>query len=100
MSAAEIVVVALLGVGAFFIVVGTVGVLRFGDLATRLHAVAKADNLGLGFVTAGLVLHALTTGAGWGVSGKLVLIWLLALLGTAANSHLLAQPPDDDGDAA
>ncbi|MDP3890329.1 monovalent cation/H(+) antiporter subunit G [Nocardioides sp.] len=91
-----VLVIALLAGGAGFVVVGTVGVLRFPDLPTRLHGVAKADSLGLGLVTAGLVLHALTLGGGAGVAAKLVLIWLLALLGTAANSHLLAVPPDEE----
>lgn len=87
----SVVAVILLAVGAAFIVIGTVGLLRFPDLPTRLHAVAKADNLGLGFLVAGLIVHALATEeSGWGVALKLVLIWLLALLGTAANSHLLA----------
>ena len=31
--------------GAFFFLAGTVGVLRFPDVYTRLHAVTKADNV-------------------------------------------------------
>lgn len=103
----DIAVVVLLALGTAFVVVGTVGLLRFPDLATRLHAVAKADNLGLGFIVAALTLHALQTAdTPWGIALKLVLIWLLALLATAANSHLLAQrrataaPSSDGGDAA
>jgi multicomponent Na+:H+ antiporter subunit G len=34
--------------GAFFFLAGTVGLLRFPDTLTRLHALTKADNLGLG----------------------------------------------------
>jgi multicomponent Na+:H+ antiporter subunit G len=33
--------------GAFFFLAGTVGLLRFPDTLTRLHALTKADNLGL-----------------------------------------------------
>ncbi|GAB3059430.1 cation:proton antiporter [Sediminivirga luteola] len=97
--ALDIVIIALLAAGTAFVAVGTVGLLRFPDLATRLHAVAKADNLGLGLIVAALVVHVLREAsapddpAGWGVALKLLLIWLLALLGTAANSHLLAVPP-------
>lgn len=91
----DVLVVSLLAVGTLFVVVGTVGVLRFPDLATRLHAAAKADNLGLGFIVAALTLHAVAGGGdGWGVAAKLVLVWLLALLATAANSHLLARRDD------
>lgn len=37
----------LLVIGGFFYFAGTVGLLRFPDIYTRLHALAKADNLGL-----------------------------------------------------
>ncbi len=93
----DVLVIVLLAVGTLFVVVGTVGLLRFPDLATRLHAVAKADNVGLGLVVAALTLHAVAGGGGgWGVAAKLVLIWALALLATAANSHLLAKRDDDN----
>jgi len=36
--------------GAFFFLAGTVGLLRFPDALSRLHALTKADNLGLGLV--------------------------------------------------
>ena len=36
--------------GAFFFFAGTVGLLRFPDALTRLHALTKSDNLGLGLV--------------------------------------------------
>lgn len=44
--------------GAFFFFAGTIGLLRFPDVYTRLHALTKADNLGLGLVVLGLVLQA------------------------------------------
>lgn len=92
----DLLVLVLLVPGVLFVVAGTVGVLRLADLPTRLHAVAKADNLGLGLIAAALVVHALATGAGPGVVAKLVLVWLLALLGSAVNSHLLAREPEGE----
>ena len=44
--------------GAFFFLAGTVGLLRFPDVYNRLHALTKADNLGLGLVVAGLAIQA------------------------------------------
>jgi len=41
-------------IGAFFFLAGTVGLLRFPDTITRLHASTKADNLGLGLIILGL----------------------------------------------
>jgi multicomponent Na+:H+ antiporter subunit G len=73
--------------GAVFFLAGTVGLLRFPDALTRLHALTKADNLGLGLVVLGLLPRA------DGVLGglKLVAIWLLALLAGAAVSQLIAR---------
>jgi multicomponent Na+:H+ antiporter subunit G len=76
----------LVGVGAFFFLAGTVGLLRFPDLYCRLHALTKADTLGLGFITAGLVLQL----PGWNAGLQLLLIWVLALSAAATVCHLLA----------
>jgi multicomponent Na+:H+ antiporter subunit G len=41
---------AMVSFGAFFYLAGTVGLLRFPDAYTRLHALTKADNLGLALI--------------------------------------------------
>lgn len=78
---------AAVSAGAVFFLAGTVGLLRFPDALTRLHALTKADNLGLGLVVLGLLPRV------DGVLGglKLVAIWLLALLAGAAVSQLIAR---------
>ncbi len=53
--ARDIITVAGVSAGVFFFLAGTVGLLRFPDTLTRLHALSKADNLGLGFVVLGLL---------------------------------------------
>jgi multicomponent Na+:H+ antiporter subunit G len=73
--------------GAFFFLAGTAGLLRFPDASTRLHALTKADNLGLGLVVLGLLPHVDGPGAGL----KLVCIWLLVLLSGAAAAQLIAR---------
>ena len=73
--------------GAFFYFAGTVGLLRFPDVYTRLHALTKADNVGLGLVVAALVLQA----GSLTVALKLLLVWLLAILASATNCHLIAR---------
>ena len=40
--------IVAIGAGVFFFLAGTVGLLRFPDALSRLHALTKADNLGLG----------------------------------------------------
>ena len=56
--ARDIVTIAGVSGGAFFFLAGTVGLLRFPDTLTRLHALTKADNLGLGLVVLGLLPQA------------------------------------------
>lgn len=73
--------------GAFFFLAGTVGLLRFPDTLTRLHALTKADNLGLGFVAFGLMVHAESVLSAL----KLIAVWLLALLAGATVSQLIAR---------
>ena len=87
MSLLDVLTLALVTLGAAFFVAGAVGLLRFPDTHSRVHALAKADNLGLGFVIAGV---ALQSGAPlqW---AKLGLIWVLVLLSGAAVSQLIAQ---------
>jgi len=72
--------------GAFFFLAGTVGLLRFPDTLTRLHALTKADNLGLGLVVLGLLPWA----DGLFSALKLVCIWLLVQLSGAIVTQLIA----------
>ncbi len=88
---------AILVLGCLFFLAGTVGLLRFPDTLSRLHALTKADNVGLGMVCLAL---ALVDGS---LSGgvRLGLIWLLALVAGTISAFLLARwslaVSDDDG---
>jgi multicomponent Na+:H+ antiporter subunit G len=73
--------------GAFFFFAGTVGLLRFPDSFTRLHALTKADNLGLGLVVLGLLPQVDSVSGGL----KLVCIWLLVQLSGATAGQLIAR---------
>ena len=79
-------VVAISG-GAFFFLAGTVGLLRFPDAYTRLHALTKADNLGLALVVVGLLPQM----NGLLAATKLILVWFLVMLSSAAVSQLIAR---------
>jgi multicomponent Na+:H+ antiporter subunit G len=73
--------------GMPFFLSGTVGLLRFPDIYTRLHALTKADNVGLGLVTMGAMLQA----ESWVIALKVLLIWLLILVTSATSCHLVAR---------
>lgn len=81
--------------GAFFFLAGSIGLLRFPDTLSRLHALTKADNLGLGLIVFGLLLQA----SGWIAALKLVAIWFLTLLAGAIVTQLIAQTMRTDGPA-
>ena len=80
----------LLLLGAVFFLAGTVGLLRFPDVYCRLHALAKADNLGLGCILLGLALQAESLA----VAFKLLLIWPLVLVASASVSYAIARRAD------
>ncbi len=85
MTAWDVYTLALVSLGTLFFVAGTVGLLRFPDTLTRLHALTKADNLGLGLVVLGLLPLV-----PWPATGlKLIAVWLLALLAGATGGQLL-----------
>jgi multicomponent Na+:H+ antiporter subunit G len=71
----------------FFFMAGTVGLLRFPDPLSRLHALTKADNLGLGLVVLGLLPRA----EGPLAALKLALVWLLVLLAGATVAQIIAR---------
>jgi multicomponent Na+:H+ antiporter subunit G len=77
----------LVSAGAVFFLAGTVGLLRFPDALTRLHALTKADNLGVGLIVLGLLPQA----ANWADALKMIVIWLLVLLASAVASQLIAR---------
>jgi multicomponent Na+:H+ antiporter subunit G len=82
----EVLTALFLVAGAAFFVAGTLGLLRFPDVYTRLHALTKADNLGLGLIVMGLMLQAESLAA----AGKLLFIWLLLLAASATAGQLVA----------
>ena len=61
--------------------------MRLPDPQSRLHALTKADNLGLLLISLGLVVRNPDPFLGL----KLVLIWLLVLAAGATGAHLIAK---------
>jgi len=78
------------GAGLLFFIAGTVGLLRLPDALARLHALTKADNIGLGLVVVGLLPQAILSG---GVldAAKMVGIWVLLQLSSGAVAQLMGE---------
>jgi multicomponent Na+:H+ antiporter subunit G len=78
---------ACLFAGAFFTLVGGIGILRMPDFFTRLHAGGVTDTVGAGLVLIGLMIYA---GPNL-VSVKLLLILLFMLFTNPTATHALAK---------
>src|SRR6202046_1593321 len=87
--------IAAIGAGVFFFLAGTVGLLRFPDPLSRLHALTKADNLGLGLVVLGLLPRSESPLAAL----KLVAIWALVQLAGATAAQLVGRAVRRKGSA-
>ncbi len=73
--------------GSFFCLTGAVGLLRFPDFFSRIHAASLTDTLGAGLILTGLMIQA-----GWGlVLPKLLLILLFSFLAGTTASHAMAK---------
>jgi multicomponent Na+:H+ antiporter subunit G len=73
--------------GLFFILVGTLGVLRMPDIYTRLHSAGMTDTMGAAFMILGMAfqagLHLLTL--------RLVLVYVFLLFTSPISTHALAR---------
>lgn len=87
MTSAELITVILLVTGCFFFLAGTLGLVRFPDLFCRLHALTKADNLGLGLIAAGMAVYIASPSAAL----KILFIWLFTLLASSTSCYLIAK---------
>lgn len=92
---------ALLLAGGGVSIVAGIGLNRFPDVFSRMHAASMIDTLGAGCVLLGLILQA-----GFGVIGlKLLFVFILLAMTTTTAGHALAKsalasgvrPVDKDG---
>ncbi len=74
-------------VGALCVLVGSLGVLRFPEFFSRVHATGITETVGIGFIFAGLFVEA-----GFGlVSLKLLIILIFVFFTSPTSSHALAK---------
>lgn len=76
----------LAGAGVFFLA-GTLALIRFPDAYSRIHALTKSDNVGLGLLAFGLALGAESAMA----AAKILLVWLLVLPVGSLVGYLIAR---------
>ena len=89
---------ALMG-GAFFCIIGAVGLLRFPDFYTRTHAASITDTLGAGLILLGLTLQVIPmiipgdkfVAGSWIILVKLLMVGLFILLTAPTSGHALVK---------
>jgi len=79
-----------LAIGCFGLITSGLGLLRFPDFYSRIHASGVGDTLGAGFVLIGLILQSLSTG-NWLNGVKLFVILNFMWLTGATAGHALAK---------
>lgn len=84
----DIVVAVLLLSGSFFMLVGSIGLIRLPDLFTRLHAPTKSSTLGLGCFLLAAMVYSLNYGS---IVLAHILITLFAFLTAPVSANLMAQ---------
>lgn len=90
----------LMAAGVFFFAAATIGLLRFPDCYTRMHAAGKGDTLGALLLLAGLALYNLSDGfslAGVLVSLKILCIAVFIFIANPTASHAIAKAALDAG---
>lgn len=87
MTALELGVGGLILLSAFLSMAAGIGILRFPDVPTRLHAATKPQVLGLAVVLLAIVLRVPT----WGVVSTAVLIMTFQLLTQPMTAHMLGR---------
>jgi multicomponent Na+:H+ antiporter subunit G len=80
-------------IGIFFMLVGTIGVLRMPDVFTRLHAAGMTDTMGAGFLILGMSFQA-------GITlnlARLIFIYAFLLFTSPIGTHALARAALEGG---
>lgn len=86
-------------VGACFMMVGALGLLRFSDPMVRLHAPTKVGTLGVGALLLGSMVHSSVFGEGWSIQELLIMAFLFVTAPISANFiakvniHMRKGPP-------
>ncbi len=83
----ESIALILISAGSFFLLLGSIGIVRFPDFYSRTHAMSKPDTLGVLLTLTGLALLN-----GWNLSSlKLFLVVLFVALTNASATHALGR---------
>ena len=89
----NVITILLLLIGAFFMLAGTIGFVRFPDFYSRMHATGKCDTLGEGLMLVALIVY----GGATFVSVKILFLIMFILLANPTSTHAIAKAAYDVG---
>lgn len=83
----DVITVVLLVIGLIFFFAGSIGLLRFPDLMCRVHALTKADNIGLACISLAVAIYS----NDWLIGLKIIFVWLFILATSSLMSFIIAR---------
>lgn len=89
----EIITGIFMLLGALFILLSAIGLLKMPDLFTRMSATTKASTFGVGFILIASAIFFLNTG----VSARALVIIFFLFLTTPVSAHMIARAAYFDG---
>ena len=104
----DIVLTALLAIGSFFVLVGSLGLVKLSDFLKRLHGPTKATTLGVGCILVASIGYHAWLGDGLALGLREILITVFLFITAPISAHLMARaalalapdqrPPLPDGE--
>jgi multicomponent Na+:H+ antiporter subunit G len=88
----EIIVLVLILLGSIFILIAAIGLLRFRDVFSRMHATTKATSFGLLLILTGVALHFLSLVVFIKAYLVILFIYLTAPLAAHSISRTIRKP--------
>ena len=91
--------IVLVLLGIIFFVGGAVGIVRFPDFYTRMHAAGKGDTMSVFMVLVGLAVYQLSdfTLANLLIAGKILFITIFIMWASPTSTHALIKAGLEEG---
>ncbi len=93
----RIIIDVLIGLGAFFALAGTVGIIRMPDCFCRMQSATNIATLGLLFAGLGGFVYAIFVEQSWPTAAKIAFIWIVYIISNPAGSHAIAKAAKERG---
>lgn len=91
----NIIIILFLVIGAFITLSASIGIIRFPDIYTRLHAATKASTLGVAFILIGAFIY-LYAKEGI-ISGKLLIGIIFIMITAPVSAHMIGRAAHHSG---